>query len=187
MWCMLLSGFFVFKQKTSYEMRISDWSSDVCSSDLHRALLGDRQFWKTQFDIAQRQLSLRAIELPGKAPEQITENMKNAQRQMSADHEKQAHDQSLNTFRRTCSPCTSEESRFEPGISEVWRSPATPANPAYERSSRTATRLAARRPPQPRRPRARSRPINVGASTCATGVCVPRANRLNWPMRSRTV
>src|SRR3546814_19025547 len=25
-----------FKQKTAYEMRISDWSSDVCSSDLHR-------------------------------------------------------------------------------------------------------------------------------------------------------
>src|SRR3546814_6638203 len=31
--------FFFFKQKTAYEMRISDWSSDVCSSDL--ALLHD--------------------------------------------------------------------------------------------------------------------------------------------------
>src|SRR3546814_5682010 len=29
-WCML----FFFKQKTAYEMRMSDWSSDVCSSDL---------------------------------------------------------------------------------------------------------------------------------------------------------
>src|SRR3546814_18865188 len=29
--------FFFFKQKTAYEMRISDWSSDVCSSDLRRA------------------------------------------------------------------------------------------------------------------------------------------------------
>src|SRR3546814_11975342 len=29
--------FFVFKQKTAYEMRISDWSSDVCSSDLQPA------------------------------------------------------------------------------------------------------------------------------------------------------
>src|SRR3546814_1391726 len=28
--------FFFFKQKTAYEMRISDWSSDVCSSDLLR-------------------------------------------------------------------------------------------------------------------------------------------------------
>src|SRR3546814_13746554 len=31
MWCVL---FCFFKQKTAYEMRISDWSSDVCSSDL---------------------------------------------------------------------------------------------------------------------------------------------------------
>src|SRR3546814_8148915 len=30
--------FFCFKQKTAYEMRISDWSSDVCSSDLIRSL-----------------------------------------------------------------------------------------------------------------------------------------------------
>src|SRR3546814_7248317 len=32
-WCCLFFIFF-FKQKTAYEMRISDWSSDVCSSDL---------------------------------------------------------------------------------------------------------------------------------------------------------
>src|SRR3546814_4148895 len=31
---MLLFWFFFFKQKTAYEVRISDWSSDVCSSDL---------------------------------------------------------------------------------------------------------------------------------------------------------
>src|SRR3546814_9276498 len=30
--------FFFFKQKTAYEMRISDWSSDVCSSDLSGSL-----------------------------------------------------------------------------------------------------------------------------------------------------
>src|SRR3546814_7209691 len=34
--------FFFFKQRTAYEMRISDWSSDVCSSDL---LLRYRQSW----------------------------------------------------------------------------------------------------------------------------------------------
>src|SRR3546814_2964982 len=32
--------FFLFKQKTAYEMRISDWSSDVCSSDLWGGVLG---------------------------------------------------------------------------------------------------------------------------------------------------
>src|SRR3546814_3461655 len=33
--------FFFFKQKTAYEMRISDWSSDVCSSDLKLRTIDD--------------------------------------------------------------------------------------------------------------------------------------------------
>src|SRR3546814_5831109 len=44
--CVLIDFcFFFFKQKTAYEMRISDWSSDVCSSDLGKGegLLGVRQ------------------------------------------------------------------------------------------------------------------------------------------------
>src|SRR3546814_3349683 len=41
-YCFVLLFFlFFFKQKTAYEMRISDWSSDVCSSDLHHACAGD--------------------------------------------------------------------------------------------------------------------------------------------------
>src|SRR3546814_9772263 len=36
----LFGCFFFFKQKTAYEMRISDWSSDVCSSDL------DSEVWR---------------------------------------------------------------------------------------------------------------------------------------------
>src|SRR3546814_764478 len=35
---MSLLSFFFFKQKTAYEMRISDWSSDLCSSDLRTAV-----------------------------------------------------------------------------------------------------------------------------------------------------
>src|SRR3546814_12282357 len=35
-------SFFFFKQKTAYEMRISDWSSDVCSSDLVHDTVGRR-------------------------------------------------------------------------------------------------------------------------------------------------
>src|SRR3546814_9447936 len=37
-WCVVFFCVFLFffKQKTAYEMRISDWSSDVCSSDLDR-------------------------------------------------------------------------------------------------------------------------------------------------------
>src|SRR3546814_20316998 len=52
MWCLFISSSYIscdyvfvlyfvffFKQKTAYEMRISDWSSDVCSSDLLIAIL----------------------------------------------------------------------------------------------------------------------------------------------------
>src|SRR3546814_2459256 len=43
---------FFFKQKTAYEMRISDWSSDVCSSDLRALGLTPREsdvlFWIAQ-------------------------------------------------------------------------------------------------------------------------------------------
>src|SRR3546814_8746413 len=37
MYCSIsVSGVFFFKQKTAYDLRISDWSSDVCSSDLEQ-------------------------------------------------------------------------------------------------------------------------------------------------------
>src|SRR3546814_16253073 len=40
----LLIVFFFVKQKTSYEMRISDWSSDVCSSDLRVTTVVEPEF-----------------------------------------------------------------------------------------------------------------------------------------------
>src|SRR3546814_10634211 len=49
--CIVCFGFF-FKQKAAYEMRISDWSSDVCSSDLHGPVL----------DIGQEAVLLGAVE-----------------------------------------------------------------------------------------------------------------------------
>src|SRR3546814_200556 len=50
-WLVCLLLFFFFKQKTAYEMRISDWSSDVCSSDLmDNALKGYEQFnWSSRW------------------------------------------------------------------------------------------------------------------------------------------
>src|SRR3546814_10832858 len=39
---LLLCSFFFFKQKTAYDMRISDWSSDVCSSDLQFGSISER-------------------------------------------------------------------------------------------------------------------------------------------------
>src|SRR3546814_10485159 len=46
--------FFFFKQKTAYEMRISDWSSDVCSSDLdiaHQAIAAGREDGKRVYSV----------------------------------------------------------------------------------------------------------------------------------------
>src|SRR3546814_6579221 len=40
---MLCFRVFFFKQKTAYEMRISDWSSDVCSSDLKEAFVAEAE------------------------------------------------------------------------------------------------------------------------------------------------
>src|SRR3546814_1070497 len=45
-----ISMFCFFKQKTAYEMRISDWSSDVCSSDLVPAALTDYIAGRTGYD-----------------------------------------------------------------------------------------------------------------------------------------
>src|SRR3546814_4422245 len=45
-----MSMIFYFKQKTASEVRISDWSSDVCSSDLSRHHQPDPQFWRTRTD-----------------------------------------------------------------------------------------------------------------------------------------
>src|SRR3546814_5603469 len=46
---MLFLIVFFFKQKTAYEMRISDWSSDVCSSDLLRVTLVESNGKKARF------------------------------------------------------------------------------------------------------------------------------------------
>src|SRR3546814_1056736 len=42
---------FFFKQKTAYEMRISDWSSDVCSSDLLRYQVGELDDGKAEYSV----------------------------------------------------------------------------------------------------------------------------------------
>src|SRR3546814_4888568 len=47
----LVVTFFFFKLKTAYEMRISDWSSDVCSSDLAANRLMDRLEYLQRFDL----------------------------------------------------------------------------------------------------------------------------------------
>src|SRR3546814_7260179 len=66
MYCYILLFFFC-KQKTAYEMRISDWSSDVCSSDLLKvgdATHGNSLSHRSPGSIGQRQTPGRVF--PGK-------------------------------------------------------------------------------------------------------------------------
>src|SRR3546814_6614524 len=64
-WCHVVYSlffFFFFKQKTAYEMRISDWSSDVCSSDLAD---GDRQAWPDDRAHPAQHLALAVVDVLG--------------------------------------------------------------------------------------------------------------------------
>src|SRR3546814_1100399 len=58
--CGVIYFFFFFKQKTAYEMRISDWSSDVCSSDLQLMEIAgvDYPDREDRFDVCYHLLSL---------------------------------------------------------------------------------------------------------------------------------
>src|SRR3546814_2507620 len=51
--------FFFFKQKTAYEMRISDWSSDVCSSDLSPRSAHPRAMVSTAGERRRREVGTR--------------------------------------------------------------------------------------------------------------------------------
>src|SRR3546814_5460540 len=88
---MVLFVFFFIKQKTAYEMRISDWSSDVCSSDLP-LLIDSLIEWRSLLEPAdfhqigqQLRSELSACLLPDGQPdiEQQMNLMRDMQRQVS--------------------------------------------------------------------------------------------------------
>src|SRR3546814_8231831 len=76
---------FFFKQKTAYEMRISDWSSDVCSSDLGAQLIAFPEvfipgypYWNWIMTPIQgsswfEKLCLASIEIPGPEIRQVAQ------------------------------------------------------------------------------------------------------------------
>src|SRR3546814_5305634 len=70
----MVGCFFFFKQKTAYEMRISDWSSDVCSSDLPPLgpAFGDREAVAA---VVEDRRSLVREEIGGIDPEPFEEEM----------------------------------------------------------------------------------------------------------------
>src|SRR3546814_860538 len=71
MCCYVIFCFFFFKQKTAYEMRISDWSSDVCSSDLFRPakiILNNRSQYPLQSTECFKGLAKKGAAYSGRGP-----------------------------------------------------------------------------------------------------------------------
>src|SRR3546814_1139835 len=61
--CLDLCFYFLFKQKTAYEMRISDWSSDVCSSDLVVVLVHEERDPRILREVAEALQVVRGLGL----------------------------------------------------------------------------------------------------------------------------
>src|SRR3546814_7864280 len=70
---------FFFKQKTAYEMRISDWSSDVCSSDLmqNKAVRDAYEEMAPEYEIARAIIEARIAS--GLTQAELAERMKTSQ------------------------------------------------------------------------------------------------------------
>src|SRR3546814_14592002 len=64
-----MSRVFFFKRKTAYEMRISDWSSDVCSSDLVGSRVEQRAKADDAFGVMEVHPQHRHVGGPGNLPE----------------------------------------------------------------------------------------------------------------------
>src|SRR3546814_1741544 len=64
LYSVLFCYLFFFKQKTAYEMRISDWSSDVCSSDLVELVKALAPKQRQRGDIVKRESQIGEKQLP---------------------------------------------------------------------------------------------------------------------------
>src|SRR3546814_4566805 len=84
--------FFFFKQKTAYEMRISDWSSDVCSSDLRDLQVRLAEIiarLETELDEAVGEIGFEQLAAPQAAPHALARDRqkKGAERGVEQDRE----------------------------------------------------------------------------------------------------
>src|SRR3546814_5456408 len=106
-WCDICSMCYVFffKQKTAYEMRISDWSSDVCSSDLPVLVLLGEQVVDDGGDLALQREGEHAHDGVPQQPGH----------QVEAHHEEEPGDEQRSEERRVGKECVSTcRSRWSP-------------------------------------------------------------------------
>src|SRR3546814_7293015 len=111
-WRCVYMLFFFFKQKTAYELRISDWSSDVCSSDLAPRDGGQHPQDRRQ-DERQRRHQRPADHLPAaEGPRQLAaDGIADA----GADHRRQERSEERRVGKECVSTC---RSRWSPDLSK---------------------------------------------------------------------
>src|SRR3546814_1056682 len=98
---------FFFKQKTAYEMRISDWSSDVCSSDLKT--LAERRECVEGIErpraIGDRHRDVVAARPLAQGPGRIACHADSAKRSTKRSEERRVGKECVSTCRSRWSPC----------------------------------------------------------------------------------
>src|SRR3546814_7697589 len=90
---------FFFKQRTAYEMRISDWSSDVCSSDLYDGAARGRQWFSTRGVDEDNRIERVAHALPA-----LVDYIRAAQARLGRSEERRGGKECVSTCRSRWSP-----------------------------------------------------------------------------------
>src|SRR3546814_19469987 len=104
----MFSLIFFFKQKTAYEMRISDWSSDVCSSDLRDEMNGMIMMpITTPAASADSELTLRPTLSPALRKKGATVSAAK-----KSSEERRVGKECVSTFRSRCSPYPSNKQNY---------------------------------------------------------------------------
>src|SRR3546814_13258105 len=105
--------FFFFKQKTAYEMRISDWSSDVCSSDLEAVAR----------ELGQRRPRIDAVGLvdheergPGSLAQPAQDVVVERRGTLAAVDDEQDQVRLLRTGKRLARGCAGQVAAFQVGV-----------------------------------------------------------------------
>src|SRR3546814_1766496 len=96
-------NFFFFKQKTAYEMRISDWSSDVCSSDLPAGGGGNTQALDFSFTSAETEVA-DGDAVTGVFTVTVTDDVPVAASQANRSEERRVGKECVSTCRSRWSP-----------------------------------------------------------------------------------
>src|SRR3546814_6200046 len=82
--CVCVFSVFFFKQKTAYEMRISDWSSDVCSSELLGTTVW-RSLGVVKYGVPRNIVELRRADGEGNLADDLTFRLRSEERRVGKE------------------------------------------------------------------------------------------------------